>query len=99
MVEENTQYGLKNYLKAGKISKLSKNHFQIDLKGKNKKAFLNIIFIDKNTIRFNYSFNKTFNFNKPNPYLNTEIDELKLLTKVQLEKAINFDILDNFCCS
>ncbi len=89
MVEENTQYGLKNYLEASKISELFKNHFQIKLKSKSKIVYLNIIFVDKNTIRFNYSFNKTFNFNKANPYLNTDIDDLKILTK---EASESFEI-------
>jgi alpha-glucosidase len=72
VVEENTQYGLKNYLIAEEIESAESNHFQIKLKNKAKKAFLNIVFITKDTIRFHYSFNKKFNLNLPNQDLNFE---------------------------
>lgn len=75
MPEENTQYGLKNYLSAESLEEISIGHFQIELQGKIKKTYLNIIFFNKDTIRFHYSFSKDFNLRKPNQHLNFKIIE------------------------
>jgi alpha-glucosidase len=78
MVEENTQYGLKNYLIAEKFESVKNNHFQLKLKGKKKNAFINIVFINENTLRFHYSFKKTFDLKKPNKHLDINLVELNI---------------------
>lgn len=76
MVEENTQYGLKNYLVAEKLEAVDNNHFQIKLKAKKKNVFLNIVFINKNTLRIHYSFDKNFKLSYPNQHLNFDLKEV-----------------------
>lgn len=78
MVEENTQYGLKNYLKAQKLELIEKNHYQIKLKGKSKTAYLNLVFLNSNTTRIHYSFDKNFALASPNKHLIFDIEDLKI---------------------
>jgi alpha-glucosidase len=101
---ENTQYGLKNYLKACDMKIKANNHFQIELKGKKKNLFLNIVFFNQDTIRFHYRFEKEFSILNPNPELEFKIenmnfetdetdDEINIKTK-KLKVIINKDPLE-----
>ncbi len=79
MVEENTQYGLKNYLKVESLSHISKNLFKAKLLSKDQELYLNILFLDKNTIRFHYSFKSKFDIKTPNGHLNFDVKEVNNL--------------------
>jgi alpha-glucosidase len=90
MTSENTQYGLKNKLSFSDFSQINENHLQIKLSKEHKKdVYLNIVFVNENTVRFHYRFEKNFDELKPNANLNFTQEK----TKISIEKNPDFYLL------
>lgn len=93
---ENTQYGLKNKLKAKALSKISSNQFMLecissDKTNKQPDVYLHILFLSEDIIRFHYSSSKEFELNI-NPYLEFENFNFKdkdFITKYHADNSSN----------
>jgi alpha-glucosidase (family GH31 glycosyl hydrolase) len=71
MLQESTQYGLKNHLKASKIEALSQGLYRVDLENKKNSqiSFLFIALLAPKILRIFYSDKNHFEYHQPNPFI------------------------------